>query len=71
MRIFILLTIPIMVGGLLQRPSKQNLLRALLKQMSKSENQEMSCLACTFLVDGVQTLIKNNATVTEVGDWIV
>lgn len=47
------------------------MLRYAKKAINEPENRKMSCLFCTFAVDGVQALIAQNSTDNEIAAFLV
>uniref|UniRef100_A0A1I7T0R0 Sphingomyelin phosphodiesterase n=1 Tax=Caenorhabditis tropicalis TaxID=1561998 RepID=A0A1I7T0R0_9PELO len=52
-------------------PPKYKMLRYAKKVVNEPENRKMSCIFCTFAVDGVQALIAQNSTDDEVAEFLV
>ena len=46
-------------------------MRAIKAKVNSPDGRGMSCFACSMMVDGLQTMIKENKTDDEIAAWLV
>ncbi|PAV58477.1 hypothetical protein WR25_22037 [Diploscapter pachys] len=51
--------------------NKNKVMRAIKAKVNSPDGRGMSCFACSMMVDGLQTMIKENKTDDEIAAWLV